>query len=380
MAEDIQSPIVVKKIKKVAGGHHGGAWKIAYADFVTAMMAFFLLMWLLGSQSAGDLSGIAEYFKTPLKVAMQGGSGAGASNSILVGGGRTLTTKVGQDRVVEDIPTKKTVNPRVPRKKPDVSDYEFLKKTEMDRLKGLEQQLKQMIESNPNLSQFKNQIMIDIDTDGLRIQIVDEKNRAMFSVAKAELEPYAKVILRAMGPMINSVPNKIKISGHTDALPFNAGNKAYGNWELSAERANAARRELINGEMDPDKVLQIDGMGSAVPVDKDNPLNPINRRIAIIVMNMKAEARVRGDQKMLSIIEATEAETLLQSLEDQQSAEDAASQTGNPGAPVEAEPRPIFGREEAQTPAPSNSTKSEDNPTPTSATETSDIILPLAPR
>ena len=146
MAEDIQSPIVVKKIKKVAGGHHGGAWKIAYADFVTAMMAFFLLMWLLGSQSAGDLSGIAEYFKTPLKVAMQGGSGAGASNSILVGGGRTLTTKVGQDRVVEDIPTKKTVNPRVPRKKPDVSDYEFLKKTEMDRLKGLEQQLKQMIE------------------------------------------------------------------------------------------------------------------------------------------------------------------------------------------------------------------------------------------
>ena len=212
--------------------------------------------------------------------------------------------------------------------------------------------------------------MIDIDTDGLRIQIVDEKNRAMFSVAKAELEPYAKVILRAMGPMINSVPNKIKISGHTDALPFNAGNKAYGNWELSAERANAARRELINGEMDPDKVLQIDGMGSAVPVDKDNPLNPVNRRIAIIVMNMKAEARVRGDQKMLSIIEATEAETLLQSLEDQQSAEDAASQTGSTTAPVGAEPRPILEREEAQTPAPSNPTNSEDNPTPTSATET----------
>jgi chemotaxis protein MotB len=380
MAEDIQSPIVVKKIKKVAGGHHGGAWKIAYADFVTAMMAFFLLMWLLGSQSAGDLSGIAEYFKTPLKVAMQGGSGAGASNSILVGGGRTLTTKVGQDRVVEDIPTKKTVNPRVPRKKPDVSDYEFLKKTEMDRLKGLEQQLKQMIESNPNLSQFKNQIMIDIDTDGLRIQIVDEKNRAMFSVAKAELEPYAKVILRAMGPMINSVPNKIKISGHTDALPFNAGNKAYGNWELSAERANAARRELINGDMDADKVLQIDGMGSAVPFDKDNPLNPVNRRIAIIVMNMKAEARVRGDQKMLSIIEATEAETLLQNLEDQQKAEDEAQQPGNPIAPAGAQPLPTVEREDAKTPASGDSSKTEVNGTTASTTETSVIILPLAPR
>jgi len=380
MAEDIQSPIVVKKIKKVAGGHHGGAWKIAYADFVTAMMAFFLLMWLLGSQSAGDLSGIAEYFKTPLKVAMQGGSGAGASNSILVGGGRTLTTKVGQDRVVEDIPTKKTVNPRVPRKKPDVSDYEFLKKTEMDRLKGLEQQLKQMIESNPNLSQFKNQIMIDIDTDGLRIQIVDEKNRAMFSVAKAELEPYAKVILRAMGPMINSVPNKIKISGHTDALPFNAGNKAYGNWELSAERANAARRELINGDMDADKVLQIDGMGSAVPFDKDNPLNPVNRRIAIIVMNMKAEARVRGDQKMLSIIEATEAETLLQNLEDQQKAEDEAQQPGNPIAPAGTQPLPTVEREDAKTPASGDSSKTEVNGTTASTTETSVIILPLAPR
>ncbi|MEI6836747.1 MAG: flagellar motor protein MotB [Alcaligenaceae bacterium] len=380
MAEDIQSPIVVKKIKKVAGGHHGGAWKIAYADFVTAMMAFFLLMWLLGSQSAGDLSGIAEYFKTPLKVAMQGGSGAGASNSILVGGGRTLTTKVGQDRVVEDIPTKKTVNPRVPRKKPDVSDYEFLKKTEMDRLKGLEQQLKQMIESNPNLSQFKNQIMIDIDTDGLRIQIVDEKNRAMFSVAKAELEPYAKVILRAMGPMINSVPNKIKISGHTDALPFNAGNKAYGNWELSAERANAARRELINGDMDADKVLQIDGMGSAVPFDKDNPLNPVNRRIAIIVMNMKAEARVRGDQKMLSIIEATEAETLLQNLEDQQKAEDEAQQPGNPIAPAGAQPLPTVEREDAKTPASGDSSKTEVNGTTASTTETSVIILLLAPR
>ena len=322
MAENIQSPIVVKKIKKVVGGHHGGAWKIAYADFVTAMMAFFLLMWLLGSASSGDLSGIADYFKSPLKVSMQGGSGAGASNSILTGGGRTLTMKAGQDMVADDIPTRKMVTPKASRKKPDLSEYESIKKTELERLKELEQQLKKMIETNPNLNQFKNQIMIDIDTDGLRIQIVDQQNRPMFGLAKAELEPFAKTILRAMGPLINSVPNKIKISGHTDALAFNPANKAYGNWELSAERANAARRELINGQMDPDKVLQIDAMGSAVPFDKDNLLNPVNRRIAIIVMNIKAEARVRGDQKMLEIIEANEAELLLQNLEDQQNIED----------------------------------------------------------
>jgi chemotaxis protein MotB len=368
MAENIQSPIVVKKIKKVVGGHHGGAWKIAYADFVTAMMAFFLLMWLLGSASSGDLSGIADYFKTPLKVSMQGGSGAGASNSILTGGGRTLTMKAGQDMVADDIPTRKMVTPKASRKKPDLSEYESVKKTELERLKELEQQLKKMIETNPNLNQFKNQIMIDIDTDGLRIQIVDQQNRPMFGLAKAELEPFAKTILRAMGPLINSVPNKIKISGHTDALAFNPANKAYGNWELSAERANAARRELINGQMDPDKVLQIDAMGSAVPFDKDNLLNPVNRRIAIIVMNIKAEARVRGDQKMLEIIEANEAELLLQNLEDQQNIEDEPSSTSPSIDPASTTPTSNVQAADVRSQLPVNPTGSDDNSAPANTT------------
>jgi chemotaxis protein MotB len=373
MAENIQSPIVVKKIKKVVGGHHGGAWKIAYADFVTAMMAFFLLMWLLGSASSGDLSGIADYFKTPLKVSMQGGSGAGASNSILTGGGRNLSMKAGQEIVAQDIPTRKMVIPKSSRKKPDLSEYEYIKKTEVDRLKELEQQLKQMIESNPNLNQFKNQIMIDIDTDGLRIQIVDQQNRPMFGLAKAELEPFAKTILRAMGPLINSVPNKIKISGHTDALAFNPANKAYGNWELSAERANAARRELINGQMDPDKVLQIDAMGSAVPFDKDNLLNPVNRRIAIVVMNIKAEARVRGDQKMLEIIEANDAELLLQNLEDQQSIEDEPSSTSQAIAPASTTPTSSIEADDNKTQVPVNPAGSEVN-----STQTNSAIPPTA--
>lgn len=341
MAENIQSPIVVKKIKKVNGGHHGGSWKIAYADFVTALMAFFLLMWLLTSDASGNLAGIAEYFKNPLKVSMQGGSGAGGSNSILQGGGRTITNKDGQDNAAQNNSSNAIVNinktsesrknnaaqkntndPNVLEKqKKGAAEYEFLKKTEEENLKALEQQLKKMIESDKNLFPFKDQIMLDINTDGLRIQIVDKQNRAMFGLAKAELEPFAKTILRAMGPLINSVPNKIKISGHTDAYAFSQANKTYGNWELSAERANAARRELINGTMDAEKVLQVDGMGSALPFDKENPLNPINRRIAIVVMNIKAEARVREDQKMLEIIDAADAEERLRNLEEQQNNE-----------------------------------------------------------
>lgn len=381
MAENIQSPIVVKKIKKIAGGHHGGSWKIAYADFVTAMMAFFLLMWLLGSEDSGTLSGVAEYFKNPLKVSMQSGSGSGGSNSILPGGGRTITKKDGQDSPAQINPSAKTVNnnkisdpkntstskntvdPNVLEKqKKDAAEYEALKKTEADNLKTLEDQLKKMIETDPNLNPFKDQIMLDINTDGLRIQIVDKQNRPMFALAKAELEPFAKNILKAMGPLINSVPNKIKISGHTDAIPFNPANKAYGNWELSAERANAARRELVNnGKMNPDKVLQIDGMGSAVPFDKENLLNPVNRRIAIVVMNIKAEARVREDQKMLEIIEAAEAEKMLKNLEDQQKNEDDIP------SPVETidtpliEPIPNDENVDPNTQTPDNSSKNDDN-------------------
>jgi chemotaxis protein MotB len=327
MAEDIKSPIVVKKIKIVAGGHHGGAWKIAYADFVTAMMAFFLLMWLLGSSSQGDLQGIAEYFQTPLKVALQVGSGAGASNSILQGGGKTLTLKVGQDRATQEKPVKQKKVLNRAQKKQTLTDYEMLKKEEVERLKELEKRLKEIIESHPNLNKYKNQILVDITTDGLRLQIVDEKNRPMFLVSKAELEPHAKEILKDLGKVLNSVPNKVNISGHTDARPFNTNDKFYGNWELSAERALAARRELIAGGMKSEKVLQVEGLSSAVLFDKSDPFNPVNRRIAIIVLNMKAEARVMGDTKMLEIINSADANSAISDLDDETEESDSTEQT-----------------------------------------------------
>jgi chemotaxis protein MotB len=307
----IKPIIVVKRIKKVAGGHHGGAWKIAYADFVTAMMAFFLLMWLLGSTTQGDLEGIANYFKTPLHVAMAGGNGAGASHSILVGGGKNLTHQSGQ--VEKSEPKSPDEAPR--RKKIKLSNIDKAQRNlkEMKALKELKVKIETAIAADPNLSKYKSQLMLDIVTDGLRIQIVDEKNRPMFAVSKAELEPYARTILRAIGNMLNDVPNKITLSGHTDALPYQSGERSYSNWELSSDRANTSRRELVLGGMQESKILQVVGQSSAVLFDKEDPLNPINRRIAIVVLNQDAEIRILQDKPLIEISSAEEARPLMES-------------------------------------------------------------------
>ncbi|MCP1573344.1 flagellar motor protein MotB [Herbaspirillum rubrisubalbicans] len=293
MADEGLRPIIVKRIKKGGGGHHGGAWKIAYADFVTAMMAFFLLMWLLGSTAKGDLNGIAEYFKTPLKVAMAGGSGSGDANTVLPGGGKDLTRQDGQLRKGE--------NDIVSRKQSLKQAQQELERAERTRLEELKTRLEKAIDSNPTLKQFKNQLLIDITTEGLRIQIVDEKNRPMFALASAQLQPYTKEILHEIGRTLNDVPNKISLSGHTDATPYSHGEKGYSNWELSADRANASRRELIIGGMDESKVLRVVGLSSAVLLDKEDPFNPINRRISIIVMNKKAEEMVEKDSGSLNV-------------------------------------------------------------------------------
>ncbi|MBC3874978.1 flagellar motor protein MotB [Undibacterium flavidum] len=287
MANEELRPIIVKRIKKVAGGHHGGAWKIAYADFVTAMMAFFLLMWLLGSTAKGNLQGIAEYFQNPLKVAMSGGDGSGDSSSVIKGGGKDLSRRDGQTKKGEIEAVKKTYNLQ--------AAEAALARADAERLKGLKSKIEAAIESSPTLKQFKKQLLLDITTEGLRIQIVDEKNRPMFASAKADLQPYTREILHEIGLALNDVPNRISLSGHTDAAPYGSGEKGYSNWELSADRANASRRELIYGGMEEAKVLRIVGLSSSVLFDKADPLNPINRRISIIVMNKKAEQSASQD-------------------------------------------------------------------------------------
>lgn len=290
MSDESQRPIVVKRIRKSGGGHHGGAWKIAYADFVTAMMAFFLLMWLLGSTTKGDLKGIAEYFATPLKVAMQGGSGSGDATSVLQGGGTDLTRIAGQVKAGQTKTEKKTYDPRAMQAE--------LERKEREKLDELKKKIEKAIEGNPSLHQYQKQLVLDITNEGLRIQIVDEKNRPMFDLSSAELKPYMRDILREIGRSLNEVDNRISLSGHTDAKPFAGGDKGIGNWELSASRANASRRELIAGGMAETKVIRVVGQASTVLFDAQDPFNPSNRRIGIVVLNKKTEEAILRDGKL----------------------------------------------------------------------------------
>ena len=293
MSDESQRPIIIKRRKVVAGGAHGGAWKIAYADFVTAMMAFFLLMWLLGSTTKGELEGIADYFKNPLRLTMQGGSGAGDATSIIKGGGKDLTRSAGQmDRAIIR-----------ERKRPidlEAAQAE-LEKLEMARLEDLKGKLDAVIEANPALNIYRRQLLIDITSEGLRIQIVDEKNRPMFELGRAQLLSHTKDILHEIGKVLNEVPNRISLSGHTDATPYFGGERGYSNWELSTERANASRRELLAGGMREDKVMRVVGLSSAVLFNKDDPLSPVNRRISVIVMKKRTEDSVSNDGQQIDV-------------------------------------------------------------------------------
>jgi chemotaxis protein MotB len=277
-------PIIVKRVKK--GGHaaHGGAWKIAYADFVTAMMAFFLMMWLIGSTTEGDRKGIADYFSTPLKVSMLGGgSGSGDSSSVVKGGGEDLSRSGGQvKRGDVEAPTR-SVN------------LQALKaeqaRAERARLEQLKDQIEKKINENAKLEALKSQIRLDLTREGLRIQIVDANNRPMFASGSAVVQPYMRDLLREIGSILTEVPNRLTLEGHTDSQPFAGGALGYTNWELSADRANASRRELMAGGLVESRVLRVQGLAASVPFEKDDPAAPVNRRISIIVMNRDAEDR-----------------------------------------------------------------------------------------
>ncbi|WP_153159899.1 flagellar motor protein MotB [Zoogloea sp. 1C4] len=307
MSDDTQQPIVVKKIKKGGGGAHGGAWKIAYADFVTAMMAFFLLMWLLGSTAQGDLQGIAEFFNSPLKVAMSGGSGAGDATSPIAGGGQDLTRSVGQVKR-GDVDGRRSMNIEAAKgatKPVGEDEAEAVKKAEerkeRAKLEDLKGQIEAIIEASPSLRPFKNQLLLDITTEGLRIQIVDEQNRPMFDSSSASLKPYTQELLRSIGATLNGVDNNVSLSGHTDSTRYAGGERGFSNWELSANRANASRRELVAGGLAEGKMVRVVGLADTLPLDPANPGGPINRRISIIVLNKQAEAALRGGNKKLEV-------------------------------------------------------------------------------
>ena len=278
-------PVIVKKIKKGGHGHHGGAWKIAYADFVTAMMAFFLLMWLLGSTTEGDKKGIADYFNSPLKVALSStGSGAGDASHVIKGGGQDLSRTTGQVKNGDIESTRSTINLRALKAEQQ--------RAEAARLEELMHKVEDKIAASEKLSGLKSQLRLDMTRDGLRIQIVDEENRPMFDSGSATVKPYMRELLREIGLVLTEVPNRLTLEGHTDSQKFAAGDRGYSNWELSADRANSSRRELVSGGLTEDRVLRVQGLASSTPFDRNDPASPANRRISIIVMNREAEERV----------------------------------------------------------------------------------------
>ena len=277
-------PIIIKRIKKGHHGTHGGAWKIAYADFMTAMMAFFLLMWLLGSTAKGDLQGIAAYFNSPLKVAMNGGDGSGNSSSIIPGGGTDLARVHGQV------------------KRSEAEDSEVQRQSmrhqraqqDAQRIKALRAKIDAMISSNATLNEYRSQIRMDVTPDGLQIQIVDEQNRPMFDIGSAMVKPYMRDILREVGSALGGVENRISLAGHTDAAPYGSGEKGYSNWELSTDRANASRRELVAAGMPNDKLARVVGLSASDLLIADDPRAAQNRRITITVLTHEAEERLLG--------------------------------------------------------------------------------------
>ena len=284
MSGDKKATIVVKRIKKGGHGHHGGACKIAYADFVTAMMAFFLLMWLLGSTTEGDKKGIADFFNAPLKVALLGGSGAGDSSHVVRGGGQDLSRTTGQVKE-GDVPSK--------RKLLNIKALEAeQKRAEVARLEALKKKVEDALSASPKLAAMRSQIRLDMTRDGLRIQIVDEQNRPMFDSGSAIVKPYMRELLREIGHVLQDVPNRITLEGHTDAQPYSGGDRGYSNWELSSDRANASRREIVAGGLPEDRMLLVQGLASSNLFVPGEPANPMNRRISIIVMNRDAEDRL----------------------------------------------------------------------------------------
>lgn len=257
--------VIVKRVKKGDHGHHGGAWKIAYADFVTAMMAFFLMLWLLGSLSDAKKMGLSRFFSSPSAMV----SSAGTNSSVL--------DFTGEPRPESEFD-------------PDPNDpAEGQEELPLDELLL---KLKEQIETSEAFKDYQDQLQLEITVEGLRIQMMDDEERPMFDVGSPKLRSYADEMLQTIGKTIATVPNRVSIAGHTDARTYRSGRTDYSNWELSADRANAARRAMAQSLPVDVKFGRIVGLADSVPYDREDPFNPANRRISIVVLNAATERAI----------------------------------------------------------------------------------------
>jgi chemotaxis protein MotB len=297
-------PIIIKKVKKGGHAHHGGSWKVAFADFATAMMAFFLLMWLMEATTEEQKGAISEYFNNPSNV--QGASPVPSPTPIQgPGGASTSMIKLGGGMELHhDASPPTDTAPPTPgtqtETRPD-DDGAQEEKLDKERLAGLLNDLHKAIDERESLAKFKDQILLDVTPEGVRIQIVDHERRSMFPLGSARLEDFSSDILKELAHIVSGVPNRISISGHTDRRPYVAVN--YTNWELSADRANAARRALLNGGLAPEKIGRVVGLASSVLLDPSAPASPVNRRISIVVMNKRTEAAISAENGNLLMVQ-----------------------------------------------------------------------------
>lgn len=267
--------IVIRRPRRAHGGHHGGGWKIALADLMTALMALFLVLWMISTASPQQLMGLAEYFRTPLAVALASGDRDSASTSVIPGGGPDAAHTDGE---------RARLDKRTQRLPADV------RRT----LVELGRRIETVIRADPELRSLRDQMRFEMTPEGLRIQLLDTESRPMFRRGSDRVAPYMRDLLRTMAPLLNELPNRVSISGHTDSLRYAGGDAGYSNWELSADRANASRRELVAGGLDSEKLLRVIGMGDRVPLPDSRPGDPVNRRIALLVHSEGAAARIQA--------------------------------------------------------------------------------------
>jgi len=223
---------------------------------------------------------------------MMGGSGSGDASSVVKGGGTDFTRTHGQVKNGDVTAQRRSLQLKALKAEQ--------RRAEAARLEVLKDKVENVLASNPKLAALKSQIRLEMTRDGLRIQIIDEQNRAMFDSGSAVVKPYMRELLREIGGVLAEVPNRLTLEGHTDAQPFGAGERGYSNWELSSDRANASRRELDAGGLPEDRVLLVQGLASSMLFEHADPLSPVNRRISILVMNRDAEdrlLRVPGDEE-----------------------------------------------------------------------------------
>jgi chemotaxis protein MotB len=273
-----QQNIIIRRIKKGHEGHHGGAWKVAMADFAMAMMALFLILWLINSSNEEEIAAVAGYFNDP--AAFEDGKKVPSKWVIDLGGSPSVNDNVAVSQSVD--PTKVLQADEIE----SAADA-----IEQARLESMESEFQQKINDSAALSPYKDQIKVDITSEGLRIQVVDKTNRPMFDPGSSRLKYYAEDILYELAPILAAVPNRISITGHTDSSgSANAWDS--GNWELSAGRANSARRALSDAGLDENKIAQVVGMGDKAHFNLDQPGSPINRRIALVVLNKRADRAI----------------------------------------------------------------------------------------